>query len=107
MEPCVRIGAAGFTADVTFTLQVACFPFALFAVIVAIPAFFAVTTPPLTVATLGFALRQVIVLFVALDGETVAFKVYFCPAFTVTLVLFSVTDFTSITRSTDANCGTP
>ena len=79
------------------TLHVAFFPFDVFAVIVAIPDRFPSTTPLLlTDATLGFALLQVTFLLVALLGETVAFKVYLLPRFTVTLVLFRDTFVTAI-----------
>ena len=52
-----------------------------FAVIVAVPIFFAVTTPLETVATLASLVLQVTVLSVALSGLTVAERVTVSPTF--------------------------
>ena len=63
--------------DFTVTEQVAfLLPSSVVTVIVAVPAFFAVTTPELeTVATVVLFEVQVTFLFVALDGDTVAVSV--------------------------------
>ena len=60
-------------------------------VIVAVPALMAVTLPLLTVATEVFELLQLIFLFVALDGETVAVNVWLSPSVRVMLVLSRLT----------------
>ena len=56
----------------TVILQVAVFPLEVFAVMLVVPFALAVTFPFETVATLMLLLDHVTVLFVALDGETVA-----------------------------------
>ena len=70
-------------------------------IIVAVPFFLAVTTPPdVTVAILVSELRHVIFLFVALDGIIVAFKVTVFPFSISTFVLFNfipVTDVFTVT----------
>ena len=78
----------------TTTVQVADFPPAV-AVIVAVPSPFAVTTPfESTVAIAVFELFQVTVLFVALLGDTVAFRVSFEPMSMVVEGLLRDTDAT-------------
>jgi hypothetical protein len=63
-------------ADATVTVQVAVlFPSAVVTVIVAVPADFAVTVPPDTVATSELLVVQLTFLFVALLGLTVAVRV--------------------------------
>lgn len=65
----------------TVILQVAVLPFEVFAVIVAVPDFFAVTTPfVLTEATALLLVLHVTVLSVAFDGVIVAFSVSVSPA---------------------------
>ena len=59
------------------------------AVIVAVPAPFAVTTPPYTVATLPFEVDHTTVLSVAFDGFTVAIRVRFSPTSIDAEVVFS------------------
>lgn len=72
--------------------QVAVFPFEVFAVIVAVPALLAVTTPDeLTLATLLFDELHVTVLLLALVGFTVAFNVNIFPTIIVLLLAFNVT----------------
>lgn len=63
------------TGTRTVTVQVAFWPPDVVAVIVAVPAPTAVTLPPETVATEALLVVHVTVLFVALDGETVAVRV--------------------------------
>ena len=82
-------GADSFTV----TAQEALFPPAV-AVIVADPAFFAVTVPAETDATLLSLLLQVTLLFVALDAATVAVRDVELPTVMFTLLLSRVTDTT-------------
>ena len=70
-----RFSLMDFAGTETVTLQVAVFPLFDFAVMVAVPAPFAVTFPPLTVATELLLVLQVTDLFVALEGDTVAVSV--------------------------------
>lgn len=75
-----KLTFVGLTVVSTVTMQVAVFPFTVFAVIVAIPSPTAVTLPELfTVATDEFEVDHVTVLVVALEGDTVADKVYVLP----------------------------
>ena len=62
---------------------------------VTVPAFLPVTLPPETVAMPVLLLDQVIVLFVALVGLTVAVRVTEAFLLIVALVLFRVTDVTA------------
>ena len=72
----LRLTLVGSTvALITVNLQVAVFPFTVFAVIVAVPAALIVTLPLLTVATEVLLLVQVMLLSVALLGDTVAVSV--------------------------------
>ena len=64
---------------VTVTLQVAFIPFTVSAVMVAVPAFLAVTLPPDTVAMLLSDVFHVTALFVAFEGAIVAVRVILCP----------------------------
>lgn len=67
-----------------------------FAVIVAFPAFFAVTTPfAFTVATFVFEEVNVTFLSVAFEGATVALSLTFLPLDKVTFVLLSLMLFTA------------
>ena len=66
------------------------------AVIVAVPTFFAVTTPFETVAIVWSDVLQVTVLSVASDGFTVAVRVTVSPALRDAEVLFNVTEVTSV-----------
>ena len=85
----VICGAGRFTV----TLQVAVFPFEVFTVIVAVPAFLAVTLPLLsTVATLVFELLQVHFLFAAFDGYTVALRFEVLQMSSVKVVLLRATE---------------
>ena len=72
-----------YLAHFTVTVHLAVFfPSVVVAVIVAVPFFFAVTTPLLeTVATLVLLLFQVTALFVALLGATVAVNVAVFPTY--------------------------
>ena len=64
--------------------------------IVAVPAFTAVTTPAdVTVATLLFDVVHVTALLVAFAGLTVAVKLAVSPTFNSALVLFNVIPVTS------------
>ena len=103
--PAVIVTAVAFslipvTATVGFftvTLQVAVLPLFDFAVIVQVPAALALITPPEPIeATFGLLDDQVIVLFVAVLGVIVAFKVYFVPAVIVTAVVLSLTLVTAV-----------
>ena len=67
-----------------------------FAVMVAVPTFFAVTTPFETVATVWSDVVHVTVLSVASSGFTVAVKVTVSPALSDAVVLFKVTEVTSV-----------
>ena len=78
----------------TVTVQVADFPPA-FAVMVAVPAFTAVTLPSFTVAIAVFEELHVTVLSVALSGFTVAVSVASAPSSSDRVVLFSVTEVTA------------
>ena len=80
----------GFSVG-TVIVHVAVFPFAVFAVIVAVPLAFAVTTPLLFTATiLELLLVHVIVLlWVVLLGVIVATNVLVFPLFNVKFVVFS------------------
>ena len=82
--------------DFTVTEQVAfLLPSSVVTVIVAVPAFFAVTTPEVeTVATVVLLEDQVTFLFVALDGDTVAVSVCVWPSTKVRLVWFKLTPVT-------------
>ena len=83
--------------DDTFTVQVAVFPPAV-AVIVVVPTPTATTAPLLsTVAIFDELLVHVIVLFVALDGVTVACSVALSPSIIDKLLLFKLILFTPIT----------
>ena len=62
---------------------------------VAVPAAFPVTVPPLTVATLVLLLLQVTVLSVALLGEMVAVSLYVFPTSIVVLVVFRLIPVTA------------
>ena len=79
-------------------MQVAVFPPSLVVTVIAAePAAFAVTTPVLdTVATEVLFEDQVTVLSVALDGDTVAKRVWVSPTFIVNDVLFRLTPVTGI-----------
>ena len=81
-------------AFVTFTVQVAVFSPA-FAVMVAVPAFTAVTFPSFTVATDVFEELHVTVLSVASSGFTVAVSVASSPSVNSSVVLSSVTEVTA------------
>ena len=83
----------------TVTLHVAVLLPAL-AVMVAVPTFFAVTTPFETVAIVWSDVLQVTVLSVASDGFTVAVRVTVSPALSDAAVLSKVTEVTSVV-STD------
>ena len=63
---------------------------------VAVPTFFAVTTPFETVAIVWSEDDQVTVLSVASSGLTVAVRVTVSPALSDAVVLFRVTDVTSV-----------
>ena len=87
-----------FFASVTVTTQEAYLPLssAAFATMVAFPAFLAVTTPSLeTAATPASEDSQVTSLFVALDGESIACSVKFCPVVRLSVLLFSVIPLTA------------
>ena len=66
------------------------------AVMVAVPTFFAVTTPFKTVAIVWSEELHVTVLSVASDGFTVAVSVTVSPALSDAVVLFSITEVTSV-----------
>ena len=87
-----------YLAHFTVTVHLAVFfPSVVVTVIVAVPFFFAVTTPLLeAVATLVLLLFHVTVLYVALLGATVAVNVAVLPTARVWLVLLSVTLVTAI-----------
>ena len=66
---------------------------------VAVPTFFAVTTPFETVAIVWSEELHVTVLSVASDGLTVAFRVTVAPALSDAVVLSKVTEVTSVASS--------
>ena len=68
-------GTVGCEELTTVTLALAFLPLCAVAVIVAVPALLPITLPPETVAILVLLLDQVIDLFVAFDGDTLAFSV--------------------------------
>lgn len=70
-------------APITVTEQVADLPLLLVAVMVAVPALFAVTTPSATVATVASLEVQVMVLSVVFSGVNVTVKVTVLPTSTV------------------------
>ena len=74
--------------DLTVTEQVAfLLPSSVVTVMVAVPAFFAVTTPEVeTVATVVLLEDHVTFLFVALDGDTVAVIICVWPSVSVKVV---------------------
>ena len=83
-------------AFLTVTLQVAFFlePSFVVTVMVAVPAFFPVTTPLEEIAaTLFLDVFQDTDLLEVLDGATVGFRVYFFPIYTVKVFLLRVTFF--------------
>ena len=83
-----------FTSDVTVALAV--FPFAVFAVIVALPIAFAVTLPELsTLIILELLLDHVTLLLVALLGDIVAVKVLEFPIINPKEFLFNEIPVTS------------
>ena len=84
------------TGTVTFTVHVAVLPFWDFAVIVAVPAPTALTTPFETVATLLFEVVHVMVLLVAFEGSAVAVRVTLPPFVREAEVLLSFTLVTAI-----------
>ena len=87
-------------SSVTFTVQVAVWlPSFVVAVIVALPAPNAFTTPLVTVATVLSLLDHVTSLLAALDGDTVAVSVSDAPCSSDRLVLFRVTPDTCTTES--------
>ena len=67
-----------------------------FAVMVAVPKFFAVTTPLETVATVASEVAHVTVLSVASSGPTVAMRVTVSPTFSEALLLSRVIEETSV-----------
>ena len=69
------------------------------AVMVALPTFFAVTTPLLTVATEASDVVQVTVLSMASSGLTVGVKVTVSPTFSDALVLFRLTEVTGVSKT--------
>ena len=69
------------------------------AVMVAVPTFFAITTPFETVAIVWSEELHVTVLSVALDGLTVAVRVTVSPALSDAVVLSKVTEVTSVASS--------
>ena len=71
-------------------------PSSVVTVMVASPSATAVTTPSVTVATLSLLEDQVIFLFVALAGATVASRVAFFPYFSSRVVLSSLTPVTAV-----------
>ena len=88
----------GMTGALTVTVHVAdLLPSVVVTVIVAVPAFFAVTTPADdTVATSGLSDDQRTFLNVASDGLTVAVRVSVSPSVKLSKVLSSVTPVTPI-----------
>ena len=84
--------------DVTVTLQLASFPpSAVVTVISAVPAFTPVTNPSLfTVATAVLLLSHVTLLFVAVEGDTVALRFVVSPTLRLTELLSSLTPVTLI-----------
>ena len=93
------------TSEATVTEQVAVLSPA-FAVTVAVPAFTAVTLPPAsTVATEASEVLQLTVLFVALDGLTVAVSVALSPSFRLKVVLSSETELTATAAGGDGGVG--
>jgi hypothetical protein len=98
VSPPVTTGAPSRAFIVT--VQVALFPPDV-AVIVAVPTTLPVTTPLLTVAILVLLELHVTVLFVAFDGFTVAVNVSVASISIVVLVLFKLTDVTSIAPATN------
>ena len=89
----------GCIADLTATVQVAVFPLTVVAVIVAVPCFFPLTLPKLTVATSSLLLVHVIVLSVASLGNTSAVKDKVSPNPTITFVIFSESNVGSTVES--------
>ena len=81
---------------VTVTVHFAVSPFDVFTVIVAVPAFLAVTVPLLTLATDALSDDQVTVLSVVFEGVMVAVNEAVSPAVMVSEDLFSVTFVASI-----------
>ena len=94
-----NILVAEITELFTVTEQVAVFPLAVFAVIVAVPTDTAVTLPFDTVATLLLLVVQVTVLFVVSNGVIVAVSVRVLPVSIVSDVLLSFIDVAGITGS--------
>ena len=91
---------SGFTVNT----QVAFLPpSAVVTVMVAVPAFFAVTMPFETVATVVLEDDQVTFWFVALDGLTVAVKVSVLPTMRVAVDLLSVTPVTEMVSGFTVN----
>lgn len=98
LRPFTRVMADAFNlialgaGALTVTLQTAFFPFEVFTVIVAVPAFFAVTVPlEFTEAILGLLLVHVYTV-PAPDGFTDALSVKLFPIMSSAFVLFSVTE---------------
>ena len=88
-------------STITVIVQVAVLPLFVFTVIVAVPAFFAVTKPLVfTVAMLVSLLVHVTLLFVALLGLIFAESWIVAPTFNVSLVLFKETPITGTTTVT-------
>jgi hypothetical protein len=94
----VNEGASGGAS--TFTEQVAVLPpSTVVTVMVAVPPATAVTVPPLTVATSMSLLDQVMDLFVALAGRTVAVSVSLSPTVSVRDDVFNTTPLTDVSSS--------
>ena len=87
----------GVTFSLTTMSQFALMPLALVAVMTALPAEIPSTMPSIvTEATLGRLLAQVIFLFVAFDGETVALSDFWSPTVNSRLDVDSLMDSTTI-----------
>ena len=95
------VGSTGSVGSVeppvTVTVQEALLPLTAVAVITAVPAFFAVTVPfELTEATSVLLLDQVMDLFAAESGRTVADSLPVLPTSRDSAYVFSVTEVTSV-----------
>ena len=79
--PPVDLSLLSTTTVLAFTviLQVAFRPFVVFAVIVTVPAFFAVTLPLLFTVAILLLLEYHLTDFAAFSGEVVATRVFDCP----------------------------
>ena len=105
---CVMLRPSGVSSEYWFektvTVHAAVLPLVDVAVMVAVPAPTAVTTPSATVATSGSLVDHLTVLYVALSGETVAVSVFVPPT---VMVMVAESRVTLVTLTICTMCHRP